>query len=67
MHCISALKDERLLSSPLQVNLFSQQTLIVKMAFDVEACRANFPALKRDQVYLDNAGGSQTLGSVIDS
>ncbi|OTB14020.1 hypothetical protein K445DRAFT_319558 [Daldinia sp. EC12] len=35
--------------------------------FDVEADRANFPALKGDQVFLDNAGGSQTLGAVIES
>ncbi|KAK5990752.1 Aminotransferase-like protein FGM3 [Cladobotryum mycophilum] len=32
-----------------------------------ERVRARFPALKRDQVYLDNAGGSQTLDTVIDS
>lgn len=29
--------------------------------------RDQFPALQQNQVYLDNAGGSQTLGSVIDS
>ncbi|KAK4197048.1 putative cysteine desulfurase [Triangularia verruculosa] len=28
--------------------------------------RASFPALSRDQVYLDNAAGSQVLGSVAD-
>lgn len=39
-----------------------------KMAnFDVAAVRAAFPALNQDQVFLDNAGGSQTLGSVIDA
>lgn len=26
-----------------------------------------FPALQQDQVFFDNAGGSQTLGTVIDS
>lgn len=36
-------------------------------AFDVAAARERFPALKQDQVYLDNAGGSQTLDDVIDS
>lgn len=35
-------------------------------AFDISAVRAQFPALSQDQVYLDNAGGSQTLGSVVD-
>jgi selenocysteine lyase/cysteine desulfurase len=29
--------------------------------------RARFPALAQDQVFMDNAGGSQVLGSVIDS
>ncbi|KAF3064850.1 putative cysteine desulfurase 1 [Daldinia childiae] len=35
--------------------------------FDVEADRAKFPALKEDQVFLDNAGGSQILGTVIEA
>ncbi|KAI1468915.1 PLP-dependent transferase [Daldinia caldariorum] len=35
--------------------------------FDVEADRAKFPALKEDQVFLDNAGGSQTLGTVVEA
>ncbi|KAF2867510.1 pyridoxal phosphate-dependent transferase [Massariosphaeria phaeospora] len=35
--------------------------------FDVASARERFPALKQDQVYLDNAGGSQVLGQVIDS
>ncbi|KAI1098014.1 PLP-dependent transferase [Jackrogersella minutella] len=35
--------------------------------FDVEAARSKFPALKEDQVFLDNAGGSQILGTVIES
>lgn len=35
-------------------------------SFDITATRKCFPALDRKQVYLDNAGGSQTLGTVID-
>ncbi|KAF2251325.1 aminotransferas-like protein [Trematosphaeria pertusa] len=35
--------------------------------FDVAKARERFPALKQDQVFLDNAGGSQALGDVIDS
>ncbi|OTB02107.1 hypothetical protein M426DRAFT_205555 [Hypoxylon sp. CI-4A] len=35
--------------------------------FDVEAHRAKFPALKGDQVFLDNAGGSQVLGTVVEA
>ncbi|KAG6362201.1 hypothetical protein INS49_010431 [Diaporthe citri] len=34
---------------------------------DVQKVRANFPALGQDQVFFDNAGGSQVLGSVVDS
>ncbi|EQB54685.1 aminotransferase class-V [Colletotrichum gloeosporioides Cg-14] len=34
---------------------------------DIAATRAKFPALSQDQVFFDNAGGSQTLGTVIDS
>lgn len=37
------------------------------MAFSVEQVRAQFPALQQDQVFMDNAGGSQVLSSVIDS
>ncbi|PQE03132.1 aminotransferase class-v protein [Rutstroemia sp. NJR-2017a BBW] len=36
-------------------------------SFDIQATRAAFPALKKEQVYFDNAGGSQTLGTAIDS
>jgi len=36
-------------------------------AFDVASARKRFPALKQDQVFLDNAGGSQALDDVIDS
>ena len=35
--------------------------------FDVEQARKQFPALQNDQVYFDNAGGSQALGVVIKS
>ncbi|OCL05449.1 PLP-dependent transferase [Glonium stellatum] len=36
-------------------------------AFNVAKAKSRFPALNQDQVFLDNAGGSQVLGSVIDS
>lgn len=33
--------------------------------FDISKARSHFPALKQDhQVYFDNAGGSQVLGTV---
>ena len=35
--------------------------------FDIAAVRDQFPALRGQQVFFDNAGGSQTLGSVIES
>lgn len=35
--------------------------------FDLSKARQQFPALQQDQVFLDNAGGSQALGTVIDS
>jgi selenocysteine lyase/cysteine desulfurase len=34
---------------------------------DMQKIRANFPALRQDQVFFDNAGGSQVLGTVVDS
>ncbi|KAJ5437773.1 uncharacterized protein N7458_008771 [Penicillium daleae] len=34
---------------------------------DVAAARAAFPALQGEQIYMDNAGGSQVLGTVADS
>lgn len=37
------------------------------MGLDEQQVRANFPALTQDQVFLDNAGGSQTHSSVITS
>ncbi|KAJ5110232.1 Pyridoxal phosphate-dependent transferase major region subdomain 2 [Penicillium argentinense] len=36
-------------------------------SFDVEAARVHFPALQQEQVFMDNAGGSQVLGSVVES
>ena len=35
--------------------------------FNVQALRAKFPALQQDHIYLDNAGGSQILGTVVDA
>lgn len=35
--------------------------------FDVHAVRKQFPALGSSEIYFDNAGGTQTLGEVIDS
>ncbi|RAK96691.1 putative aminotransferase [Aspergillus ibericus CBS 121593] len=37
------------------------------MAFDIAKARSRFPALDQEQVFLDNAGGSQVLDSVIES
>lgn len=34
---------------------------------DIEKVRSSFPALGKEQVFFDNAGGSQVLGSVVDS
>lgn len=34
---------------------------------DIQKVRANFPALDKEQVFFDNAGGSQVLGTVVDS
>lgn len=34
---------------------------------DINAVRAAFPALKQNQVFMDNAGGAQVLKTVIDS
>ncbi|KAI4265591.1 MAG: hypothetical protein LQ337_008962, partial [Flavoplaca oasis] len=34
---------------------------------DVEAVRSHFPALKQNQVFLDNAGGTQVLSDAINS
>ncbi|KAJ4375864.1 hypothetical protein N0V83_001142 [Neocucurbitaria cava] len=37
------------------------------MSFEITKARERFPALQQDQVFLDNAGGSQALGDVINS
>lgn len=34
---------------------------------DIQKVRANFPALDKEQVFFDNAGGSQVLGTVVDT
>ncbi|KAJ5092631.1 hypothetical protein NUU61_007501 [Penicillium alfredii] len=36
-------------------------------AFDVATARSRFPALQQEQVFMDNAGGSQVLDTVVDS
>jgi len=36
-------------------------------SFNIASAKDHFPALKQSQVFFDNAGGSQTLGTVIDS
>ena len=36
-------------------------------SYDVTSARKEFPALSERQVFFDNAGGSQTLGTVIES
>lgn len=38
----------------------------MSVSFDVAAARQHFPALNQPQVFMDNAGGSQVLSSVID-
>ncbi|EHA25555.1 hypothetical protein ASPNIDRAFT_42079 [Aspergillus niger ATCC 1015] len=37
------------------------------MSFDISQARARFPALNQEQIFLDNAGGSQVLDTVIES
>lgn len=39
---------------------------LVMSTFDIKTSRDCFPALKQPQVFFDNAGGSQTLGTVIE-
>ncbi|KAL9025692.1 MAG: hypothetical protein Q9196_005529 [Gyalolechia fulgens] len=41
--------------------------VVVDGRLDVGAVRSHFPALKQNQVFLDNAGGTQVLSDVIDS
>ena len=38
-----------------------------KHDFDVTKARSDFPALATEQVFFDNAGGSQILRPVVDS
>ncbi|MFK8012920.1 MAG: cysteine desulfurase-like protein [Marinicellaceae bacterium] len=38
----------------------------MKIDFDVDWVREQFPALKNDFIFMDNAGGSQTLKTVMD-
>jgi selenocysteine lyase/cysteine desulfurase len=35
--------------------------------FDIQNARDAFPALKQKQVFFENAGGSQTLGTVVEA
>ena len=38
---------------------------MAKQSFDIHWVRQQFPALQHDMVFMDNAGGSQTLNTVI--
>ncbi|KAH9214464.1 pyridoxal phosphate-dependent transferase [Leptodontidium sp. 2 PMI_412] len=40
---------------------------VIMSSFNIATAREKFPALNQPQVFFDNAGGSQTLGTVIDS
>ena len=53
----------------LYQSLFEPSTLklnLVMSTLDIKTSRDCFPALKQPQVFFDNAGGSQTLGTVIE-
>jgi len=39
----------------------------INMSFNIQNVRSQFPALAESQVFFDNAGGSQTLGTVIEA
>lgn len=41
--------------------------VVVDGRLDVDVVRSHFPALKQNQVFFDNAGGSQVLSDVINS
>ncbi|EJT81999.1 cysteine desulfurase [Gaeumannomyces tritici R3-111a-1] len=41
--------------------------MVAGTQLDIAKVRGSFPALAGEQVFFDNAGGSQTLGTVIDS
>ncbi|GES63183.1 aminotransferase [Aspergillus terreus] len=45
----------------------SSSVYTYEMSFDLAAARSRFPALNQEQVFLDNAGGSQVLDTVIQS
>lgn len=36
-------------------------------SLEVSACRKEFPALQQEQIFFDNAGGSQVLRGVVDT
>jgi cysteine desulfurase family protein (TIGR01976 family) len=48
-------------------NKHHQPATMASSSFDVDAVRAQFPALAQKQVFMDNAGGAQVLKTVIDS
>lgn len=48
-------------------HLVSKIIALTMGSLNVTAVRHCFPALAQPQVFFDNAGGSQTLGAVIDS
>lgn len=43
-----------------------KEDLSMAPQLDMAEVRGNFPALNGDQVFFDNAGGSQTLKTVVD-
>jgi hypothetical protein len=49
------------------VQIFTSEDLVIMASFDVMTAKNRFPALNQPQVFFDNAGGSQTLGTVIES
>jgi hypothetical protein len=59
--------ESRLLSRQIPPVFIYIQYCEFNMPFNISKAREHFPALKQDQVFLDNAGGSQTLGEVIES
>ena len=56
-----------LLLHPLCPMLLCQELEMANGGYDVVAARQYFPALNKQQVFFDNAGGSQTLGDVVES
>lgn len=41
--------------------------ILVDGNLDLDAVRSHFPALKQNQIFFDNAGGSQVLSDAINS